>query len=133
MGFDPSQLCSGRTVPTRVFRGGGPRVVHFRRHRPVDFRRGIGRHSNLKPNRTKPDSLDRLLRGQSDDVRVRLLGFDPSVPAVWSAGRFRRQTVLPWALPLSGLPDASQRDIGGLDPAGLRRPSPDPVRAALRS
>lgn len=89
MGFCPSQLFSGRTVPlVSRFRGGCPRVVCAVPIIPISFRRGTGRRSKPDSNRTrtrlKPDSLTRLFAADFDCEGVRLLGVDPSVPAISS-------------------------------------------------
>lgn len=102
MGLGPSQLCSDRTVPSAL--SAAEAHVSFT---PAQSPRLIfvGVPAAI-PNQTEPDSLEpRLCAADYVEVKVRLLGFDPSVPAISADGRFRRQTVLPWALPLSGLPD----------------------------
>lgn len=103
MGFCPSQLFSGRTVPlVSRFRGGCPRVVCAVPIIPISFRRGIGRRSEPDSNRTLSlDSSRPILIAKAFAFWALTRPCQPS-PA---AGRLRRRSVLPWALPLSGLPD----------------------------
>jgi hypothetical protein len=110
------------------FRGGGPPVVGAVPIIPIIFRRGIGRQ-------TEPDSLEpRLCAADIDCDDARLLGVDPSEPAISSRRSMRRRSVLPWALPLSGLPDTpavrSRRARPRRSPSAVARPS---LEAALRS
>jgi hypothetical protein len=80
MGFGPSQLFSGRTVP-RASPRRVPTCRSLRPNRADSFSSGTGR---LEPIRTclNLTLCSSTLRGRLRCAGVRLLGVDPSVPAI---------------------------------------------------
>ena len=95
LGFGPSQLLSGRTVRGTVVHAAKAHLSFARSRSSSSVFLEASDASNLSsPTRLRPIRM----------CRVRFLGFVPSVPAIRGLS-FMPRIMLPWALPLSGVPD----------------------------